>query len=204
MIVFAHAVWPTSQLPAIIAAFASIVPTLVSYRWVEEPIRHDQRIVGRSLVGLSIVCVVCSVTACMGLRLARRFWIHRGGAPAIVTAHAQHADSIPSCGTGKRVDAGRSCMWPASGSKRGTIYLAGDSNAGQLTEAVVAAGNSLGYDVITRTHHGCPFVDLEGKRLRTADDVADSPAVCRAFVLDSIPAIIKATPALVIVADQLK
>jgi peptidoglycan/LPS O-acetylase OafA/YrhL len=202
LIVFARSVWPTAEIAPVIAAFLSLGPTLVSYRWLEEPVRRSSRLVGWRAVGLVGICIVSAVLACVGLRAARSVWIHRGDGPGILASQALHKDSVKGCGPDAVALSEGACQWSTSGPKKGTIYLAGDSNAGQFTEGVVASANALGYDVVTMTHPGCAFVDLEARIQRTVDDVGDSPAVCRAFVLDTVSAIVKAKPALVIVASD--
>ena len=187
--------WGNSILPGV-AAIAALIPTLLSYHFVENPIRHNSAITGRRIVALVVICVTTSLTACFSLRYASRHLLHRGAGQSVVTSQVEHADNVNTCRDGQRLNTLlRPCLWRAKGERRGTIYLVGDSNAGQFTEVVAAAGTTAGYDVMVQTRYGCPFVDIDA-------EVADHDAkACRAYVESSVRSLLQARPALVIVAS---
>lgn len=73
------------------------------------------------------------------------------------------------------------CTWGAD--RPGPpIYLMGDSNAGQFTEALVAASEELDRPLIVATRGGCPFVDA---RTRAAGSVGLDAQECHAWFDDA-------------------
>src|SRR5207253_12945 len=76
-------------------------------------------------------------------------------------ASVQHVDRQRSCEASAPLDRSKvsRCTWAVS-HPRGRIVLVGDSTASAVSEAVIAAGNSAGYDVTISTYFGCPFVSL--------------------------------------------
>ena len=89
------------------------------------------------------------------------------------------------------------CTWTTPHS-RGTIVLIGDSNAGQFTEGAVAAAKARGYNLTIAVDSGCPFADL----VVTYSTQRFDTGLCRRFYTESMAAIARTRPALVIVASS--
>jgi peptidoglycan/LPS O-acetylase OafA/YrhL len=197
LIVFAVGLWPGTGWAAPIAAAISLLVAAVSFRYVENPVRFSHRWRGKNLVAGGLVCVAIPAVAGVGL-VAASHALDR--LPAIHSANlaaALHEDTRLGCES--LVPFGRPhahpCLWPVPHS-RGLVVLIGDSQAGQFTEAVVAAGNRAGYNVAVATNAGCPFVMLQiYNGYRTERD-------CLFFDEKSLLALVKRKPNLVITADR--
>jgi hypothetical protein len=83
------------------------------------------------------------------------------------------------------------CTWTVPDAK-GRIVLVGDSHADMWSEAVVAAGNSLGYDVTIDVRSGCPMVS---GTLRSSEGVVDH--ACARYVDRTLDELRALRPALV-------
>lgn len=124
------------------AALLSLVPTVVSYRWVETPIRHRRDARPWRTLWLRAVCVVVPLLA---VGLAWQAW-NRSSLPALANftdAFEEHGYVSLGCDDHSITD-GRpvpTTIAPPGGvTPHGHVVLVGDSNAGQFHEAVLAAG----------------------------------------------------------------
>lgn len=153
LIVFVFRLWPGNTFYAVLAAVASLVPTLASYRWLEQPIRRSSKIIGRRALRLAAVCVVVPVFLSFIANTAAQ--THLGLTQPEVAPRAGVADNC-----GFTVDSAswmqNSCTFRVVNSK-GKIFLFGDSQARALADGVIKAGNSLGYDVAVLATAGCPM-----------------------------------------------
>jgi peptidoglycan/LPS O-acetylase OafA/YrhL len=200
LIVFAAAWWPGRTVPMVAAAVASLLPTVASYRWVENPIRFDDRIVGRRVVALVVACVAIPMAAFALAHVVGE--IERSSEP--VTAFAEeireHEDRARGCDQPVPLGAreGDDCTWPATtASARAEIVLVGDSNAGHLTAPVTDAGNASGYDVTVATTAGCPFADLIRRESLEGDFDGEA---CHDQALTTRDHLIDRRPALVVIS----
>ena len=198
MIVFANALLPGRGWVAPAAAGFSFLPAWASYRYVENPIRSGARFRGRRVLRLAAICVVLPVAACGGQILAQRAfaafplyasWEHSQGAHADVTSGCD--SPIPLA------ERGAKCTWPVAGS-RGAVVLIGDSNAGHFTEPFISAANSDGFDAVVAVYSACPFVDLTVAGLGPLAAAGE----CRTFDLDSLAALLRMRPSLVVIANR--
>jgi peptidoglycan/LPS O-acetylase OafA/YrhL len=155
VIVFAAALVPGDRLVAIVAGAVSFVPAWLSYRYVEEPVRRGPMKPVRRTAALAAVCVLVPVAVALP---AGRLDLGRS---SFDRSFALHADHTNGCDTGWRLRAGvpDGCSWPATAGG-GTAVLAGDSNAGQFTEAFAAGANEAGLDAVVLTRPLCPVVDV--------------------------------------------
>jgi peptidoglycan/LPS O-acetylase OafA/YrhL len=183
VIVLARTWWPGDPWIPVAAAAGSLVPAALSYRLVERPIHRGRRLVSRrATLALAVACVAIPLVAGLGLvTAANRSWGRPGVAHLRALTDPEHLDMVAGCaGTAPLGAVPRpGCTWTVPGA-RGTVLLIGDSNAGHLTEPVIAAGRELGYDVEVVTSGGCPF--LVRPRYFNAD--------CERFVKGSLAAIL--------------
>lgn len=197
-IVFAAAMWPGRTWILVVAAVASLGPALLSYRFYENPIRFDERLVGRRVVPLVAACIIVPILACAGLLAVNRTLLRTDRIRDFEEATALHEDRVRGCDTelalGER-DL-EPCTWPVD-DPQGTVVLVGDSNAGHFTEPVTRAANGAGYDAVVATSAGCPFVDLI--RRETATGTFDGTR-CHDAVEDSVDELIATSPSLVVIA----
>ena len=160
MIVFAGVLWRGSQTAALIAAVASVIPAVSSYRWVEMPIRMRQPFHGTRAVKIIAATLLVPVLIGVSLLVAvgRGYWSPRVLAmQAAVQQHALKAACVPF---GLK-DPGYSalCTYNSSGPNK-PIYVVGDSTAWHFSEAAIRAGELLGRPVTLVGNAGCDFADL--------------------------------------------
>jgi len=160
-IVFAQAVAPGVTWITVTAALGSLGPAALSYRLVERPI-HRRQILGsrRATAVMGVVCVALASIAGGALVLASRHsWDRPSLAALQATIGPEHLDQISGCDQATPLGSPLRppCTWTV-GHPRGTILLIGDSNAGQLTEPVLAATRHLGYDMQVASYGGCPLL----------------------------------------------
>ena len=196
LIVFAHLIWPASWV-LVLAGAASLIPTWLSYRYLENPIRYRVRLRGRRLVAMACLWVAIPVAASGALWFGARALL---SAPPVVPVAQQyfqpHADLVRGCASGdaRAVLADPQCTW-AAGSSKGDVLLVGDSNAAMLTEPVLGAANALGYDFTVATFYACPFVDL------LPIGAGHASGQCVAFVHQMLDQIKLRRPRLVVIAS---
>ena len=151
--VYCLTIWPRNNVFALVAGFASLVPTIFSYRWLEQPIRRNDRIYGSRAIRLAAICVV--VPLGFGLVVERIADTHLGLTQPEVAPRAGVADN---CGFTVDTDKWNEeqCTFRVENSK-GKIFLFGDSQARAFADGVIKSGNELGYDVAVLATAGCPM-----------------------------------------------
>ena len=191
LIVFATALVPRHPSIAYIAAVVSLVVAWLSYRLVENPIRHRRPAPGRTAV-VGCACVVVPLLAAGTAQVLQRQVADRTALPPLPL----HLDVTQGCSTATPLgQRGRSeCRWPAPGSE-GDAVLVGDSNAGQFTEPFVAASNGSRRDAVVTTYASCPFVDL------TVDQRGSERPGCREFVAGTLRDLVERRPPVVVIAS---
>ncbi len=187
-IVFAGGLWPSSSFAAPLAAAVSIVPAMLSYDYIEEPIRRGRALPSWSALRLLATATVIPIL--LGLvvqRGADRNWgldIPPGWGAEGIAADAGCRDF----GAGWDADA---CTFGVD-DPIGTIFLVGDSHAGAAADGVIAAGNSLGYDVSVWYRTSCP---IQTRVPASLPDCADWQGA-------AVDTINRLSPELVIIANR--
>jgi peptidoglycan/LPS O-acetylase OafA/YrhL len=180
LMVFAAAMWPRHHWVVALAALASLVPACLSYRYVETPIRFNDRLTGLRIVALMIACVTVPVAAFVGLRQVGRAQANTSAARSFAEAN--------------RPRFGRNTT--TMGATRNAIVLVGDSNAWHFSEPVGQVAQEFGVGFLLANDGGCPFADIVRESL---PGVFDGEA-CHRFVQWAITNLKRSQPALVIVA----
>jgi peptidoglycan/LPS O-acetylase OafA/YrhL len=192
LIVFAGALWPGVGGAVLAAAALSLLPAWLSYRFVENPIRHGTRFRGRAVLALAGTCVAVPVAASVGLLAANDVLLRSPAIGSWQAARAVHADQTRGCDSPERLER---CLWRAA-SSRGRVALVGDSQAGQFTEPVVQAAGQAGYDAVVATLNACPFGAVEVTRAP-----AKSQA-CSRFNTATMAALTRMRPDVVVLASR--
>jgi peptidoglycan/LPS O-acetylase OafA/YrhL len=197
LIVFTRTLWPAAPPVALLAAATlGLLPTWLSYRWLENPIRFNRAMVGRRAVALGVICA--SVPLAVNGALWATTRVPFGPVPALALGAQGHADSVRHCTANLPTDSRTktSCTWTTAGAQ-GTVYLIGDSNAGQFAEPVAAAARARGFSMTLATYGGCPFADV----ITHYDDGHVDEVACRAFVLKWVDYLERSRPAMVFLAS---
>lgn len=161
-IVLASVLFPRVSHVGVLAAVASLLPALLSFRLLEEPIRNRD-FAPRRLAVVVVVTIAVPVAAAMALwRIADTVWTPKVQAAAQpASARAMHAGYVQGChyepGDGPRDP--EPCVWHAEDSGQ-PVYLLGDSNAAQFVEALIDATGAARRPLIATTTSGCPLLDI--------------------------------------------
>lgn len=180
MIVFASIIFPGSLLAKASAAFLALLPAVISYRYVEQPIRDMN---GLSKVGFIRVAAIVVAPAILlsGLVLvgSAKGW----GLEKVQSIQAMHPGwskcmSFATMPNGPAANPGYSdCRWNDASSGR-AVYLVGDSNASQFSGPLIQASQEADRPFSMRTAGGCPFLDV----FRQVGDTFDGPdQLCRDY-----------------------
>lgn len=202
-IVFAGQVFPGSKWALPLGALVSLLPALMLFAWLEEPLRRATIAARASwfkLIGLVLLVPLCAAVAL--LLGADRGWGYPPIQRAQQAASEEHV-GWRTCLDQSTNDAGPSlsfddCLFGPSGSGA-PVYLVGDSNAAHLSTGVLAAAETAGRSMIVRTAAGCAFLDgyrVSGQVPTPADKN------CRRYYESTMSAITSAPPATVIIAES--
>jgi len=198
MIAFAVMLFPDNEFTKIVAGISSLLVALATSKFIENPIRFSSNMGGYkswTMLFGSVIAVV-SVSAILLVGSHNAWW--NGELRSMQNQVSKvHLWLTAGCGTPTPMGSrGPECTWNG-GASGDPIYLAGDSLAGALSEAVLGAGKKLGRPIIVGTRGGCPFtgndVFLEGR--------FDSE--CTDFVLQSVDWLANQAPGDVILSSSL-
>ncbi|WP_310469189.1 acyltransferase family protein [Sphingomonas sp.] len=196
-IVFTRAIWPhPSPWLLLLAALAALIPTWLSYRYVENPIRNNSRIVGWRAVGLAGICTLVPVALFAALYASTLFPSRT--MRELNVANRLHLADARECKYYLPTAAGtrEGCTWK-SDSPRGTIILIGDSNAGQVAEPIAAVADKLRLNFTPAIFWGCPFADVITRKAGPFDEDG-----CRNFVTRWTADLVESRPSLVIIGNM--
>lgn len=161
LIVFAAYWFPGRGMFAVLAAAFSLVPATASYFLVERPIHLGLRWSSSVATGWLVALGVMVPFLAGALLVAgwQNSWNRTDLTEIQSTIGPGHVDAERGCASdtvlGPSTPAG--CLWTVPRPK-GTALLIGDSNAGHLTEAAVAATQRLDLNLQVVTSGGCPMV----------------------------------------------
>jgi peptidoglycan/LPS O-acetylase OafA/YrhL len=197
LIVFARAFWPGAGAAA---AALALLPAWASYRYVETPFRRDPRFRGHATLAVAAVAMLVPVVASGALLLVEGRVQGSAAAARWHAAREQHLYVTRGCDDVMPLGLRTGARWAGCRfgveRPRGTVYLLGDSNAGQFGEGLVAGANRAGYDVVLGALEGCPFVDLR------VGGTGVGAERCRDFDRRSLLWLERARPSLVVIANR--
>lgn len=201
LIVFAALAWPGSSAALLIAAAVSFAPALISYRWVEQPIRALRALSWRrlALVIVATLAPPLALSAALYTTAQHGFWI-----PSIQQYQAAttplHAGLLSGCDTrvAQLHRAPGECTWNAE-LPGAPVYLIGDSNSDHFHEGVQAAAAALDRPLIANTTNACPYADVYLGNLRGTTQFDEG---CRAYVADTTTYLTSSPRGLVVIANS--
>lgn len=195
LIVFALLLFPSYPWAAPIAAMISIAPAVLSFRFLEEPIRTAV------LVGKKRWILLITLTSGVSITFAALVLVLCSVGYGTATENAQrsmrlHAVDVAGCAPAEPyIDIPwSSCRWNES-ARGERIYLLGDSNAGHFSEAVISAGDRLGRPVTILAAPTCPFMDL-----RSYGPV--EPDTCSGYVARAVDYLRTQPPSTIIIGSS--
>jgi peptidoglycan/LPS O-acetylase OafA/YrhL len=201
VIVFAGVLWPAQPLAIVAAAGLSLIPAVVSYRWIEQPLR-SRRPSAKHVVRL-VAAFMVPALALTGAALALSSVGY--GIPAVATAReasGRHIGNLSGCMSWKAIDAADAarCTWNAD-APGDPVYLVGDSIAEHYSEGLIAAGLETGRPVTVLVAAGCPIypvvIENDGQVLDITADVR-----CNDYAQSALAWLDDQRPGLVLVGES--
>jgi peptidoglycan/LPS O-acetylase OafA/YrhL len=199
IIVFAAVIWPQSTLALIFAALLSFAPALLSFRYVESPLRLISTTSRKRLMSLLAITTAIPIVICGFVLIGSNhgYWI-----PRITSTQDQvsleHLGAFEPCaGIGAPV-APQSCSTSTTAS--GTpVYLVGDSYSEQFVEAVGAAATARTSPFTRYTFGGCPLADVHLSP--SSDPTTDWRGGCGKYKETTTQWLNSAQPGIVVLAN---
>jgi len=156
-IVFAVLLWPQAPMAAPLAALLSIVPAVLSYRFVEQRFRAKGKSSRKRLIALVAVTLLVPVGFAGVLATAAQngYWSPR--IASMQDTQRSHAGFAAGCMSYEPITVASesNCEW--NGAAAGEpIYLIGDSIAEHYSEALIGAATALDRPLYMVTAPGCP------------------------------------------------
>lgn len=190
-IVFASLLWPENSSAVLVAAILSIIPAIVSYYLVEQPIRSLPSLNVAKTTGLiaSVIIVPLILVAGLWFAQSNQWWnsnIEEFSAASVKPAGVQRG-----C-TSQKWDSGKPdrCTWNKEATGK-PIYLVGDSNADHFIEGIIGAGEELDRPVLGLSVAACRFT--QGNSRKGCDEA-------QSRIMDYLKV---ATPGTVVISDRI-
>ncbi len=163
LIVFTALIWPDQPWLIVVAAVASLIPALLSYKYVETPLRRQPGS-GKRLVLRGGIVIGAPVFLAVGLAVASVHSLWSGPLERIEADLSDTHIGWSECMemgtiTGSALVDHSACSFNVGGNEP-PVYLAGDSSAAQLSDGLVLASRALDSPVHILTAAGCPFADV--------------------------------------------
>lgn len=181
LLVVARRLWPDDVVAVIVSVGVALTFAVLTTRYVETPFRTGAPRTPWRGLGVPVASIAAGVVACaIVLAGSLGSWGSasvRAAADQLLARPVGYDSCLSTVPVSER-DL-RSCTWGDPDGR--PVYLLGDSNAQQYTEAVRDAATAAGRRVVVATWGGCPFIDV-GLR-RTAD--SHKGQECRRYVADT-------------------
>lgn len=186
-IVFATRLWSHSVLITSIAFLASLIPALLSFYWVESPLRNfvtgTKKGFARLLAPTFLVPITLAILLLIGARVgfgnSQIQRLQQSVSEPFLGYASGCFNQNYSSATSKSPD---QCVWNKAALGK-PIYLVGDSQADQFSYGLVTAGNALHRPVYSFTNAACPFYDFYFENPLIPDAATKKAAMtsCRAY-----------------------
>jgi peptidoglycan/LPS O-acetylase OafA/YrhL len=190
LIVFAILLWPDSPAAPAIAALVCLIPSISSFKYVEQPIR---RLVPRTRLRLVTLVVATMLlplafAGMLGVGARAQWWMNWETA---TTLENDYVAMSRGC-TDRPFDPDL-CRW-GTDLPNGTIFLVGDSQAYTFADGVIEAAARLGMNTVVSSRSGCPF--------STIDTTGTKPLDCHSWQLQTLLYALRTKPDAVVVANR--
>ncbi|WP_407358494.1 acyltransferase [Microbacterium sp. LTA6] len=159
LLVFARRIWPDSVAAVVAALVLTYVAAFLTYRYVETPFRGKAQTWSWRTVRMPAVAVSVALLAAGSMFVgAQSNWGNKNveaAADQLLERPTGYSQCLSTTPVAQRDLS--PCTWEGEGKP---IYLVGDSNAQQFTEALISASETLDRPLIIATWGGCPFFDV--------------------------------------------
>jgi peptidoglycan/LPS O-acetylase OafA/YrhL len=174
LIVFATVGWSDSLGYLTVAVILSVVLSWLSYRFIEQPLRHRPTPTRASVAGFAAAVVVAPLAVIAANWFVGVHYIQ----PLVQTVAGSPLEKSPGrderCLSSNRFDESwaKRCTW-FEGAPGPPVYLIGDSTATQFDEGVIRAGEQLGRPV--HIWNGVQCIALNGLTVTEKNGVPQRP-----------------------------
>jgi peptidoglycan/LPS O-acetylase OafA/YrhL len=190
-IVVATSVWPESVFAPAIAALTSLIPAILSFRYVEQPMRVHVPVSRVRLSGLIVATILFPMVFVAMLVFGSRAKWWTTWPDELTVTQLDHAAMTRGC-TDRPFDPAL-CSF-GSDEQRGTVLLAGDSQAYALADGVIEAAARLGMRTVVSARSGCP--------LSTVNTTGSKPLDCSTWQKQVIAYAVRTSPEVVVIANR--
>jgi hypothetical protein len=203
LIVFSTLLWPGNWFAPFIAALVALAPAIASYRWVEQPIRGLTNLPKLRMARIVALTLIAPLGLSAGLGIAAHvgFWSPKVQeiAGAVEQPHSgwKCMTMLTETGVGGLLNPG-TCDWEKSGTGP-PIFLVGDSNAAQYSEAALGAAKVLNRPLVVTAAASCPLIDVFRASVRRPPQADKS---CRNFYEGTLAYLVKQPPGVVMIAES--
>jgi|KBSSwiStaDraftv2_1062776.scaffolds.fasta_scaffold02149_1 peptidoglycan/LPS O-acetylase OafA/YrhL len=199
-ICFAGLLWNRNSWALFAAALASIVPAVLSYKYVEQPIRDMSPPIPRRWVVLVATTLIPPlVLGGLVVTGATNGWWSNSVRQLQAATIPRTIANAYGCDDRRPLGPAISdlCVWNRDAHSQ-PIYLVGDSQSAQFSEGFIQAANSLHRPLYIAAANACPFVALGFFRdLLTGRD----NSACKNYVDRSLHYLAEAPSGIVVIAN---
>ena len=190
--------WPSWRGGAAVAVAASLIVAVAAYRWVEQPLRELRGLSRPRFMTLAAAMLAPVVLLALGLRVAAGHAHWSAPVRALQSGVlAVDAGNRAGCTTVLLGDpAAAACRWH-TGSPGAPVYLAGDSQGGQYSDALITATATAGRPLEVATRNGCPVLTGHLRRIGWERALRDG---CRTYQRETLRYLGAARPGAVYLA----
>lgn len=182
LLVFSRRLWPDSAVAVVLAVLLTYGAAYLTFRYVETPMRGRVSRVSWSTLRAPIIAVAASLAMTGGMLVGAQLNWGNGNVASAADQLLERPVGYNDCLSTTPVSQRdlTECTWPAVGDR--PIYLVGDSNAQQYTEALIGAATQLQRPLTVATWGGCPFFDAG----RVDADNPSKGAECAVYAQDGL------------------
>jgi peptidoglycan/LPS O-acetylase OafA/YrhL len=157
LIVFAHRVFPASEVIApISAALISVFFAIFSLRKIENPIRHNSQLHGKRVLPLGAVCVLAPLVFSIATQKLGDTGLGLTELRSDSAIRTSWSDAR-NCQIEATKEKNQSeCDLTTSSNSTKTMLLVGDSAASAFSDAISAVAKESGFEFATFYANGCP------------------------------------------------
>ena len=191
VIVFAMLLWPSHPvIVPIVAVIASFLPAVLSYRFVEMPLRMAPDLTPRRMLALVGACfgIPLLLAGFLALGAKQQWWLSWPRSYSFQEAASYRCHD-------QAIDPSR-CTWPTGASAASDVFLLGASQALSLSAGVIAANAEGGLSTFVSSRSQCPFIAPGYVRF-------DYPTSgCGEWQEEALAAALEAKPSVVVIANR--
>ncbi len=163
LIIFAVVEFGDTTTVKALASFGSLIPAMLTFRFVEQPVRFHPRLVRRVGATFAVGAVLLMVCGGSSVALAAEA-DHQVSSSRLLqrlrsAANEFHELDVNKCPNVRTTEGDRACVYGDMTSTR-TVMLIGDSHALHWVPPLEAAAKAAHVRMVLRFFGGCPAVDV--------------------------------------------